>query len=114
MGLALLGLVVAGGTGQPVGQRQPEGQQDVQYDDAEQHNLKGLDYPVSTHEMAEGRVPGAFVVAQDEEVRCGVEQQEYQGKDAYQHHGSHYSVELVQIGSPGYELHRKHLVGRRI
>lgn len=83
VGFGALALLVARGSGQTVGDDEPKRQQDVQRDDAEEDDFEDLHHPVGAHEVAEGGVPGAVVVAQDEEVGRHVEQQEEQQEGAH-------------------------------
>lgn len=81
-----LALAVALGARQAVGNGEPQRQQDMQGDDTEQDDLEYLHHPVRAHEMAEGGVPRAVVMAQDEDVGRHVEQQEEEQECAHQGH----------------------------
>ena len=76
MCLGALRFLVAFGSRHLVGDGQPEGQDNVEQQGTEQHDLEGFHDIVGAHEVAEGVVPCATVVAQNAEVGTGMEQQE--------------------------------------
>jgi hypothetical protein len=84
MRLAFAPLVVAHGTCHTVGEPQPKGKHNVQYNGGEQHHLKNFNHIVCAHEMAECTVPRTVVVTQYAEVGTGMKQKEDEQKPSQQ------------------------------
>jgi len=74
--LGTLWLVVAFWTCHPVSDGQPNRQDNVEQQGTKKHDFKGFHDIVCAHEIAEGVVPRTTVVAKDEQVGAGMEQQE--------------------------------------
>ena len=73
----------------------------MQQQGAEQHDFEGFHDIVGAHEVAEGVVPCATVVAQNAEVGAGVEQQEKAQKGAQKR-----DEDFLADGVYFWEIHR--------
>ena len=84
--LGAIGFLVAHGPRHLVGDGQPKRQKYMQQQSGKQPHFEHFDDDVSAHEMAEGVVPLAAVVPQNEQVGTGVEQQKETQEGAQQRH----------------------------
>ena len=84
MCLSALRLVVALRPCLLVGDGQPKCQDDVEQQGGQQNDFKDFHDIIGAHEVAEGVVPSAAVIAQDAKVGRGMEQQEDAQESAQQ------------------------------